>query len=224
MSARAHWGTALAVLAAVASASVSYAEEEAGPRTQAVFLIEGMTSAEACPPQVKKALEGAGVSGVTVDFETCLATVTFDPSKTTVSKILASLARKRKYRADLQGVETLYDVGIGTWALSTDRIAFSPGQPGKLNLTFTPKGGSISGLRIEWKSEAGVAVTPVDKGSDAVVSISTMFICEFVLPKDVTKSEMTSRVVLTYTGKDDAGQVAKARIELPGVIVMKPKK
>lgn len=52
-----------------------------------VFAIENMTCA-LCPLTVKKAIEGVpGVKSVAVDFHAKTATVTFDPSKTTIPAI-----------------------------------------------------------------------------------------------------------------------------------------
>lgn len=53
----------------------------------AIFAIEKMTCA-ACPITVRKAMEGVdGVSKVTVNFSKKTATVTYDPTTTTVENI-----------------------------------------------------------------------------------------------------------------------------------------
>jgi len=52
-----------------------------------VFAIENMTCG-LCPVTVKKAMEGVqGVKSVEIDFEAKIATVTFDPSATTIEAI-----------------------------------------------------------------------------------------------------------------------------------------
>jgi len=59
---------------------------------QATFAIKNMTCA-LCPVTVRKAMEGvSGVKSVAVDFGAKTATVTFDPSKTTVAAIAQASA------------------------------------------------------------------------------------------------------------------------------------
>lgn len=92
--------TGLAVLA-MAGSGVAYTVAGAAqnhPATsilaqrQATFAIENMTCA-LCPITVKKAMEGvAGVSTVTVDFTAKKARATYDPKRTTITRIAAASA------------------------------------------------------------------------------------------------------------------------------------
>ncbi|NUQ17178.1 MAG: heavy metal transporter [Sphingomonas sp.] len=87
-------GAAVALTGAAAISTAAFAPLLAQPartapgRVQsATFAIANMTCA-LCPVTVKKAMEGvAGVRSVQVDFEAKTATVSFDPSKTTIAAI-----------------------------------------------------------------------------------------------------------------------------------------
>lgn len=155
-----------------------------------------------------------------IHFQEKTATVTYDPSKTTVEKIVAGLTKKKKYGATIERVETRHDVGIGTWILSTEGSTYSPEGKGKLLLTFEPTGGSISGVKIDWKGDTGVTVTPVDSEANDEINTSHTFSSEFEVAADVKKSEVVVRVSVSYTAKDDKKKGGPVKLDLPGVIVI----
>lgn len=162
------------------------------------------------------------MADVAIDFQQKMATVTYDPSKTTVEKLIASLTggKKKKYGATLDHVETRYDVGIGTWILSTEGATYSPEGKGKLLLTFEPMGGSISEVKVDWKLDAGATVTPVDSEAKEEITTSHTFSSEFEVAGDVKKNELVVHVLVSYTGKDDKKKGGPAKVDLPGVIVI----
>ena len=64
--------------------------QTATTRNEVIFAIENMTC-PLCPVTVKKAMEGVpGVKSVAIDFKAKTATVSFDPSKTTIAVIAAA--------------------------------------------------------------------------------------------------------------------------------------
>jgi len=160
------------------------------------------------------------VSGVTIDFQEKTATATYDPSKTTVERLIASLTKKKKYGATLEHLETRYDVGIGTWILATEGTTCSPEGKGKLLLTFEPTGGSISDVKVDWKTDPGATLTPVNSEAKEELTTSHTFSAEFEVAGDVKKTELIVRVSVSYTGKDDKKKGGPAKVDLPGVIVI----
>ena len=67
--------------------SLVFAAAHAAPPQTATLAVENMTCGT-CPIVVKKALECVpGVSSTTIDFDKKMATVTFDPDKTSSAKL-----------------------------------------------------------------------------------------------------------------------------------------
>ncbi len=82
-------GLAIAAVSQSPSESVVVASAEATQAT-AQFSVENMTCAT-CPISVKNAMKRVdGVKSVDVDFDTKIATVVYDPAKTTAAEIAAA--------------------------------------------------------------------------------------------------------------------------------------
>ncbi|WP_025030040.1 heavy-metal-associated domain-containing protein [Nitratireductor aquibiodomus] len=82
----------LPLIGLVSSPVLVSVAQAANVEQTATFDVPGMTCA-LCPVTVRKAMEGVeGVRSVVVDFDSRTATVTFDPSVTTVVAIAAASA------------------------------------------------------------------------------------------------------------------------------------
>ena len=139
-----------------------------------------------------------------MNFEKKTASVEYEPGKTTLKDVMATLMRTNKYTATLDSpVTTTFAANEADFSVKCESPKHAPDSDGKLLIVLGFKGESKGDPKMSCTAADGLTLTP--DGGDM----------KFHVGKDVKDGEYLITVHVEYSGA--SGSV---KVDMPGVVIV----
>ncbi len=139
-----------------------------------------------------------------MNFEKKTASVEYEPDKTTLGDVMASLMRTNQYTSKLDApVATTFVTGEADFSVKCEKASHAPDSDGKLLIVLGFKGETKGDPKMSCTAADGLTLTP--EGGDM----------NFHVGKDVKDGEYQITVHVEY-----AGAAGTVKVDLPGVVIV----